>query len=77
MLIFPRKPTEKIMVGDDIIISIVSIKKDEVKFALDAPQHILDSVNKEDEIYRKSLFPHNGFRRNQKRRTKGGLKRKL
>lgn len=79
MLIFPRKPTEKIIVSDDIIISIISIKKDNVKFVLDAPQFILDAVMKEEEIYKKHNFPipKNRFIRREKRIKKRGKNRKI
>ena len=43
-----RKPDEKIMIGDDIVIMIVSVRGDQVRVGIDAPKDV--SVNRE-EIY--------------------------
>lgn len=40
MLILARKVDERIIIGDDIVISIVDIKGDQVKLGIQAPQHI-------------------------------------
>jgi carbon storage regulator len=40
MLILSRKFNEKIMIGDDITISIIEIKGDQVRLGVDAPKYI-------------------------------------
>jgi len=49
MLLLSRKPGERIMIGDDIIVSISSVKGDLVKIAIEAPKDI--QVHRE-EIYK-------------------------
>ncbi len=40
MLILARKVDEQIIIGDDIVISIVDIKGDQVKLGIQAPQNV-------------------------------------
>lgn len=41
MLVLERRLDEKIVVGSDIVVTVVSIKGDKVKLGFDAPEHIL------------------------------------
>jgi carbon storage regulator len=40
MLILSRKVNEKIMIGDDIAISIIEIKGDQIRVGVDAPRSV-------------------------------------
>jgi len=40
MLILSRKTSEKIMIGDDISISIIEIRGDQVRIGVDAPKNV-------------------------------------
>ena len=40
MLILSRKPHESIMIGDQIEVSVVDIKGDQVKLGIDAPRDV-------------------------------------
>lgn len=48
MLILTRRITETLMIGDDITISVLGIKGNQVRMGIDAPRHV--SVHRE-EIY--------------------------
>jgi len=48
MLILSRKTNEKIMIGDDISVSIIEIRGDQVRLGVDAPRHI--------KVYRQEVF---------------------
>jgi carbon storage regulator len=48
MLILARKINESIMVGDQVEISIVDIKGDQVKLGIEAPRHI--------KVYRREVY---------------------
>lgn len=49
MLVLTRKLDESIMIGDDIKITVVGVRGDQVKLGIEAPRHI--PVHRE-EIYR-------------------------
>ena len=48
MLILSRKINEKIMIGDDISISIIEIRGDQVRIGVDAPKNV--------KVYRQEVF---------------------
>ena len=49
MLVLTRKRDEKIIIGDDIIITVVDVRGEQVKLGIEAPRHI--PVHRE-EVYR-------------------------
>ncbi len=51
MLVLSRKLNEKIMVGDDIIITIVKIDRNQVRIGIEAPGHV--------PVYREEILPAN------------------
>ncbi|WP_028975329.1 carbon storage regulator CsrA [Spirochaeta cellobiosiphila] len=48
MLILTRKQDESIVIGDNIVISIVDIKGDQVKLGIDAPKDV--------KVYRQEVY---------------------
>lgn len=50
MLVLTRKNGESIKIGDDIEITVLSTKGDQVKIGIKAPKDI--------EVYRKEIFDH-------------------
>ena len=50
MLVFTRNAGEKFMIGDDVVITIISIKGSQVRVGITAPDHI--EVHRE-EIYKR------------------------
>ena len=48
MLILSRKINEKIMIGDNIAVSIVEIRGDQVRVGIDAPKNI--------KVFRQEVF---------------------
>ncbi|PAQ12986.1 carbon storage regulator [Bacillaceae bacterium SAOS 7] len=48
MLVLTRKTGEAIQIGDDIEITVVSIKGDQVKLGINAPKHV--------DIHRKEVY---------------------
>ncbi|MDR0312481.1 MAG: carbon storage regulator CsrA [Treponema sp.] len=48
MLILSRKVNEKIMIGDDVSVSIIEIRGDQVRLGVDAPKSV--------KVYRQEVF---------------------
>ena len=48
MLILSRKINEKIMIGDNIAISIIEIRGDQIRIGIDAPKNI--------KVFRQEVF---------------------
>jgi carbon storage regulator len=51
MLVLSRKMNEKIMVGDEITITIVKIDRNQVRIGIEAPGHV--------PVYREEILPAN------------------
>ena len=52
MLVLSRKQDEKIMIGDDITLMVISIQGDKVRLGIDAPKEV--SIHRE-EVYKAIL----------------------
>lgn len=50
MLVFTRKPGDRIRIGDDITVFIMDVKGRQVRIGIEAPAHVI--VHR-DEIYRR------------------------
>jgi carbon storage regulator len=70
MLILSRKTNEKIMIGDDISVSIIEIRGDQVRIGVDAPktvkvfrQEVFDAIKAENKAAAdsKPVFPELDF----------------
>jgi carbon storage regulator len=70
MLILSRKTNEKIMIGDDISVSIIEIRGDQVRIGVDAPktvkvfrQEVFDAIKAENKAAADSspVFPELDF----------------
>jgi carbon storage regulator len=48
MLVLTRKPNESIMIGDDVEVSVVEIRGDQVKLGIKAPRNLV--------VHRKEIF---------------------
>jgi carbon storage regulator len=48
MLILSRKVNEKIMIGDDISISVIEVRGDQVRLGVDAPRSV--------KVFRQEVF---------------------
>jgi len=48
MLVLSRKTDERIMIGDDIVVTVLKIQHDQVRIGIEAPKHI--DVHRE-EVY--------------------------
>ena len=63
MLILSRKTNEKIMIGDDISVSIIEVRGDQVRIGVDAPksvkvfrQEVFDAIKAENKAAAQSTF---------------------
>jgi carbon storage regulator len=48
MLIITRRPGERVMLGDDIVIAVLDVKGSNVRIGIDAPREVL--------VYREELL---------------------
>ena len=48
MLILTRKPEEKIIIGDNIVVSVIEIRGDQVRLGVDAPKTV--------KVYRQEVY---------------------
>ena len=48
MLILSRKINEKVMIGEDISVSVIEIRGDQVRLGIDAPKNV--------KVYRQEVF---------------------
>jgi carbon storage regulator len=48
MLILSRRINEKIIIGDDIVVSVVEVRGDQVKLGIDAPRNV--------KVFRQEVF---------------------
>ena len=62
MLILSRKTNEKIMIGDDISVSIIEIRGDQVRLGVEAPkrikvfrQEVFDAIKAENKAAAQSI----------------------
>jgi carbon storage regulator len=70
MLILSRKVNEKIMIGEDISVSIIEVRGDQVRLGVDAPknvkvfrQEVFDAIRAENRAAAEStpVFPEFDF----------------
>lgn len=40
MLVLTRKPNQSIMVGDDIVLTVLEVRGDKVRIGIDAPRNV-------------------------------------
>jgi carbon storage regulator len=53
MLVLERKLNERILIGDDIVITVAAISGDQVRLGIEAPRNI--AVDREEVRWRKML----------------------
>ena len=52
MLILTRRPGETVMIGQDVSVTVLGVRRDQVRLGIDAPQHI--AVHRH-EVYKRIL----------------------
>ena len=57
MLVLSRKVNEKVMIGNDIVLTIVKIDRNQVRIGIEAPGHI--------PVYREEILPASFFETNE------------
>ena len=71
MLILSRKVNEKIMIGEDVSVSIIEVRGDQVRLGVDAPrtvkvfrQEVFDAIKAENKAAAEStpVFPEMDFK---------------
>jgi len=53
MLVLSRKMNEKVMIGNDVVITIVKIDRNQVRIGIEAPGHV--------PVYREEILPASWF----------------
>ena len=53
MLILNRNPDQSIFIGDNIIVSVLGVSGNQVRFGIDAPAHVAVCRNEKHEEYNK------------------------
>jgi carbon storage regulator len=53
MLVLSRKVNEKVMIGNDIVITIVKVDRNQVRIGIEAPGHV--------PVYREEILPADWF----------------
>ena len=66
MLILTRRISEKLIIGENVTVTILSVKGNHVRIGIDAPRDI--KVNRE-EVFQRVLNERKGLSREQQRKT--------
>ena len=66
MLILTRRISEKLIIGENVTVTILSVKGNHVRIGIDAPRDI--KVNRE-EVFQRALNERKGLSREQQRET--------
>ena len=61
MLILTRRVGEKLIIGEDVTVTVLSVKGNQVRIGIDAPRDV--AVNRE-EIYRRILKEQKSLKKN-------------
>lgn len=63
MLILTRRAGESIRIGDDIVVTVIEVSRDNLRVGIDAPrsiavhrQEVYESITRENEAARRSAF---------------------
>jgi carbon storage regulator len=40
VLVLTRRPNQSIMIGDDIVVTVLEVKGDQIRLGIDAPRHV-------------------------------------
>ena len=71
MLILTRRISEKLIIGENVTVTILSVKGNHVRIGIDAPRDI--KVNRE-EVFKRVLNERKGLSREQQRETLSALR---
>jgi carbon storage regulator len=58
MLVLTRKTNEKILIGPNVVITVVEIRGDKVRLGIEAPKHI--TVDREEVATKRAVDPKKG-----------------
>ena len=51
MLVLSRKPQERILIGDDIVVTVVRVGDNEVRLGIDAPKDVNIARERRDRFF--------------------------